>query len=52
MKKCFLFFTTCLIYNIAFTQPYKKLHFAAVLIDTHNDIPSSSIEKKLAFDND
>ena len=33
-----------------FSQNYKKLHKKAVLVDTHNDIPSSAIEKKLAFD--
>ncbi len=35
-----------------FAQNYKKLHKKAVLVDTHNDIPSSAIEKKLAFDTD
>jgi membrane dipeptidase len=33
-------------------QRYKKIHQSAVLIDTHNDFPSSSIEKKLPFDQD
>lgn len=35
-----------------FAQNYKKLHRKAILVDTHNDIPSSAIEKKLAFDTD
>ncbi len=35
-----------------FAQDYKKIHHAAVLVDTHNDIPSSAIEKKVAFDTD
>jgi membrane dipeptidase len=35
-----------------FAQKYKKLHNKAVLVDTHNDIPSSAIEKKVAFDTD
>ncbi|MEJ8841738.1 dipeptidase [Lacibacter sp. H375] len=35
-----------------FAQNYKKLHKKAVLVDTHNDIPSSAIEKKVAFDTD
>ena len=33
-------------------QKYKKLHFDAILVDTHNDIPSASIEKKVQFDTD
>ena len=40
---CFLFATA---------QPYKKLHFDAILVDTHNDIPSTAIEKGLSFDMD
>ncbi|RXK60826.1 membrane dipeptidase [Lacibacter luteus] len=35
-----------------FAQNYQKLHKKAVLVDTHNDIPSSAIEKKVAFDTD
>jgi membrane dipeptidase len=33
-------------------QQYKKIHRSSVLVDTHNDIPSSAIEKKVAFDTD
>lgn len=33
-------------------QKYKKIHFKSFLADTHNDIPSSAIEKKVAFDTD
>lgn len=33
-------------------QPWKKLHFNAILVDTHNDIPSTAIEKKVSFDMD
>lgn len=33
-------------------QKYKKIHHSSVLVDTHNDIPSSAIEKKVAFDAD
>lgn len=32
------------------TQSYKKIHAKAVLIDTHNDIPSTAIEKGVSFD--
>ena len=33
-------------------QSYKKLHFDAILVDTHNDIASATIEKKVQFDTD
>src|SRR6185436_8079260 len=33
-------------------QPYKKIHFNAILVDTHNDIPSASIQKQVKFDSD
>lgn len=41
-----------LLPSFLFAQKYKKIHAASVLVDTHNDIPSSAIEKKLAFDTD
>jgi membrane dipeptidase len=34
------------------TQSYKKLHHKAILVDTHNDIPSAAIEKSVQFDTD
>ena len=34
------------------TQASKKLHRQAILVDTHNDIPSATIEKKVQFDSD
>lgn len=33
-------------------QPYKKLHFKSVLVDTHNDIPTTAIDKKVSLDQD
>lgn len=39
-----------LLPGFIFAQKYKRIHANAVLADTHNDIPSSAIEKKLAFD--
>lgn len=33
-------------------QRYKKIHAKAILVDTHNDFPSASIEKKVSFDAD
>ena len=41
-----------LLPSLLFAQKYKNIHKAAVLVDTHNDIPSSAIEKKVAFDTD
>ena len=35
-----------------FSQKYKKIHEDAVLVDTHNDFPSASIQKKVSFDAD
>jgi len=35
-----------------FSQKYKKIHDKAVLVDTHNDFPSASIEKKVSLDAD
>ena len=52
MKKivlCQLFICCCLL---ATAQSYKKLHFDAILVDTHNDIPSLAIEKGVSFDTD
>jgi len=36
----------------SFSQKYKKIHSSAVLVDTHNDFPSASIEKKVSLDSD
>ncbi len=36
----------------AFNQKYKRIHRSAILVDTHNDIPSASIEKNVQFDTD
>jgi membrane dipeptidase len=33
-----------------YSQKFKKIHAKATVIDTHNDFPSASIEKKLSFD--
>ena len=33
-------------------QSYKKLHFKSILVDTHNDIPTTAIDKGLSFDQD
>ncbi|MGL6267481.1 MAG: dipeptidase [Chitinophagaceae bacterium] len=46
----FLLFILFLLPSSIFSQNYQKLHKSAILIDTHNDFPSSAIEKKVAFD--
>ncbi len=39
-------------YIFATPQAYKKLHFKSILIDTHNDIPTTAIDKGVSFDAD
>jgi membrane dipeptidase len=43
----------CLLYFVPLitsAQAYKKLHFKSIVVDTHNDIPSTAIEKGVSFD--
>ncbi len=42
-----LLICSCLL---AAAQSYEKIHFNAILIDTHNDIPTTAIEKGVSFD--
>lgn len=48
----FFFLILLLSGNFLFAQKYKRIHEAAVLVDTHNDFPSASIEKKVGLDQD
>jgi len=41
-----------LMTTTSFSQKYKKIHDKAVVVDTHNDFPSASIEKKVSLDSD
>lgn len=57
MLKNFLIKTALLLFilfinprNSLLAQTYKQLHASATLIDTHNDFPSISIEKKIPLD--
>lgn len=52
MKKIMLLQCCMVCYLLVSAQPYKKLHFKAILVDTHNDIPSTAIEKGVSFDMD
>ena len=42
------------VFSVALSnaQSYKKLHFKSILVDTHNDIPTTAIDKGLSFDQD
>jgi membrane dipeptidase len=39
-------------YFLTTAQSYEKIHFNAIVIDTHNDIPTTAIEKGVSFDAD
>jgi membrane dipeptidase len=46
---------TCLFlcsYFFVDAQQYKKIHFNSIVIDTHNDIPTTAIDKGVSFDAD
>jgi membrane dipeptidase len=47
-----LFAVALLMTATSFSQKYKKIHDKAVVVDTHNDFPSASIEKKVSLDAD
>ena len=46
----FLLVTLLLLSATGFAQRAKKIHFNAILIDTHNDIPTTAIDKGVSFD--
>ncbi len=44
---------TCLLlcnFFLVSAQSHKKIHFKSILIDTHNDIPTTAIDKGVSFD--
>jgi membrane dipeptidase len=47
-----LFALALLMTTTIFSQKYKKIHDKAILVDTHNDFPSASFEKKVSLDAD
>ena len=49
-KKLFIWLLLITFSFFASAQSYKKLHFKSVVVDTHNDIPSTAIEKGVSFD--
>ena len=46
---CLFLIAHCLF---AGAQSYKKLHFNAVVVDTHNDLLTTAIDKGLVIDHD
>ena len=52
MKKSFFFLLFTIFCFDVMAQPYRQLHFKAILVDAHNDIPSFTIERHLQFDTD
>jgi membrane dipeptidase len=51
MKICLLLLLSLLVTSITgFGQRAKKIHFNAILIDTHNDIPTTAIDNGYSFD--
>lgn len=52
MRKFFLQLLIVIYILPCSAQSYLKLHKKAVVVDTHNDFPSASIDRKLNFDND
>jgi membrane dipeptidase len=44
---CLLFIVNSVFSN---AQSYKKLHFNSIVVDTHNDIPTTAIDKGVSFD--
>ena len=53
MKFCtaFILILAMLLVSVtSFPQSAKKIHFKSILIDTHNDIPTTAIDKGVSFD--
>jgi membrane dipeptidase len=47
-----LIFSLLLLFHAVRAQPDKKIHFSAILVDTHNDILSKVVEDHVVFDSD
>jgi membrane dipeptidase len=47
-----LIFTLLFLFHTGSAQPGKKIHFSAILVDTHNDILSKVVEDRVVFDSD
>lgn len=45
-----LILSALLVSATGFTQQAKKIHFKSILVDTHNDIPTTAIDAGVSFD--
>ncbi len=53
MRKLLLLFLTSLTISLSVAaQKKNKLHFNSILVDTHNDIPTTAIDKNVSLDQD
>jgi membrane dipeptidase len=52
MKKLLLFAGMFCYHGLLTAQSYKKLHFKSILVDTHNDVLTEVLDKKVSFDQD
>jgi membrane dipeptidase len=52
MKKLLLFAGMLCCHGLLTAQSYKKLHFNSILVDTHNDVLTEVLDKKVSFDQD
>ena len=50
MKPTFFIIVFLAFANVSFTQDYKKLHAESIVVDTHNDILSTALDKGVSFD--
>src|SRR3954470_19852218 len=51
--RLFLFFVSFCIFSYSLqAQKYKRIHDKAIVVDTHNDILSTAIEKGYSFEQD
>lgn len=52
MKKILVCLLSIACYLPASAQDYNKLHFRSIVVDTHNDILTTAIDKKVSIDQD
>ena len=51
MRLLFVVVFAC-FYSLSFSQTWKKVHFAAIMADTHNDFLTEAVEHGSVFDSD
>jgi len=52
MFKIAFFFLLAFSPFLIFSQPYKKLHFKSIVVDTHNDLLSKAVDDGVVIDTD